>query len=96
MSDGQKLPYCGGITVIHTPGHICLYLPQSKILITGDEFTVTDGKSLGPVPHFTLDMDMAMNSMKKLTQYDIETVSCYHGGIYHENVNQRIAELVNK
>ena len=40
MADGEDLPYCGGITVIytpgHTPGHICLYHTQSKTLIAGD------------------------------------------------------------
>jgi len=29
LEDGEELPFCGGITVIHTPGHtpghICLY-----------------------------------------------------------------------
>ena len=28
-------------------------------------------------------------------KYDIETVICYHGGIYNDNVNKRIAELAN-
>jgi len=40
LIDNQELPYCGGIRVIHTPGHtpghISLYLKQSKILVAGD------------------------------------------------------------
>ena len=36
LIDGQELPYCGGIRIIHTPGHtpghISLYLKQSKTL----------------------------------------------------------------
>ena len=34
-------------------------------------------------------------SIQKLMQYDIETVICYHGGMYSGNANKRIAELAN-
>jgi glyoxylase-like metal-dependent hydrolase (beta-lactamase superfamily II) len=40
-------------------------------------------------------MDLALKSLKKLTQYDIETVVCYHGGVYKKNANKRLAELAN-
>jgi glyoxylase-like metal-dependent hydrolase (beta-lactamase superfamily II) len=97
VADGEELPYCGGITVIFTPGHtmghICLYLKQSKTLITGDEMNVVEGRLLGPNPEHSYDMDAAAKSLEKLTRYDIETVVCYHGGLYRENANQRIAEL---
>lgn len=99
VADGETLPYCGGITVIftpgHTPGHICLYLNQSKILITGDALTAADGKLFGPNPQATYDMDTALKSLKKLTQYDVEMVICYHGGVYRDNTNRRLAELAN-
>jgi glyoxylase-like metal-dependent hydrolase (beta-lactamase superfamily II) len=97
VEDGEVLPYCGGITVIftpgHTPGHISLYLNRSKTLITGDALVAVNGELLGPNPQFTPDMQTALKSLKKFTKYDIETVICYHGGVYKENANQRIAEL---
>lgn len=97
VGDGELLPFCGGITVIHTPGHtpghICLYHTSSKTLITGDALNVVDGKLVGPNPGFSADMDTAMKSVKKLTEYDIETAVCYHGGVYKDNVNVRIKEL---
>lgn len=31
-----------------------------------------------------------------LAEYDIETVICYHGGMYDNNVNKAIKELYNK
>jgi glyoxylase-like metal-dependent hydrolase (beta-lactamase superfamily II) len=99
VADGEELPFCGGITVIHTPGHtpghISLYHQPSKTLIAGDALVVVDGQLSGPVPQHTLDMDVAIQSLKKLTQYDIEAVICYHGGLYREDVNRRIAELAN-
>lgn len=48
---------------------------------------------IGPRPQHAFDKDAALESIKKLTQYDIEKVICYHGGIFKDNVNQRIAEL---
>lgn len=97
LSDGEFLPYCGGITVIHTPGHtpghICLYLHQSKTLIAGDALDVIDGQLFGPKPGLSADEPLANKSVKKFTQYDIDTVICYHGGVYRDHVNQRILEL---
>ncbi|CAM3923328.1 MBL fold metallo-hydrolase [Alicyclobacillus pomorum] len=97
VEDGEVLPYCGGIMVIftpgHTPGHISLYLHESKTLITGDALVAANGELLGPNPEVTPDMETALKSLKKFTKYDIETVICYHGGVYKENANQRLAAL---
>lgn len=97
VEDGEILPYCGGITVVytpgHTPGHICLYHNRSKTLIAGDMLNVENGV-LVHAPRFTcLDKEQYDKSLKKLTMYDIEMVICYHGGLYKENPNRRIAEL---
>ena len=97
LADGEKLPYAGGITVIftpgHTPGHICLFLERSKTLVAGDAMVVIEGQLMGPRPNATPDMDTAIRSLHKLTQYDIGTVICYHGGVYRGQANQRIKEL---
>ncbi len=99
LVDDETLPCCGGIEVIHTPGHtpghICLFLKREKILIAGDAMNIVDGKLLGPAPRFTYDMKRAMDSLRKLTGYDIQTVICYHGGLCQERVNQRIVEIIN-
>ncbi|WP_371320125.1 MBL fold metallo-hydrolase [Chengkuizengella axinellae] len=97
VTDEEELPYCGGIIVIntpgHTPGHISLYHKQSKTLIAGDALIVENGQLLGPDPEHTMNMDLALQSLKKFTTFDIETVICYHGGLYNVNVNKRITEL---
>jgi glyoxylase-like metal-dependent hydrolase (beta-lactamase superfamily II) len=97
IEDGQVLPYCGGITVIftpgHTPGHISLYHQDSKTLITGDAMVADNGKLVGPNPRVTPDMDQANQSLKKLTSFDIETIICYHGGVCTDNVKEQLAGL---
>lgn len=99
VEDGEELPYCGGIIVIytpgHTPGHICLYHKNSRTLIAGDFLNVECGV-LTHAPRFTcLDKEQYGNSLRKLTLYDIQMVICYHGGLYRDNPNTRITELVN-
>ncbi|HEX3046350.1 MAG TPA: MBL fold metallo-hydrolase [Bacillota bacterium] len=99
VSDGEILPYVGGITVVftpgHSPGHICLYLNQSKTLVTGDALTVSEGLLYGPNPQATANLETALESLKKLTKYDIQTVISYHGGVFQDNPNQRIFEIAN-
>ncbi|OVE64848.1 MBL fold metallo-hydrolase [Clostridium diolis] len=99
VKDEENLPYCGGIEVIytpgHTPGHICLYLRKYKALVTGDAMNVVNNELIGPNPEYTFDMEQAMESLKKLTKYDIETVICYHGGVFTKSSNERIAKLAN-
>ena len=99
LSEGEELPYCGGITVVytpgHTPGHICLYIERDKILIAGDALQVQGGVLIQAPQSTNFDSDLSIESLKKITQYDVETVICYHGGIYKDNANKRIEELAN-
>ncbi|WKB35808.1 MBL fold metallo-hydrolase [Terrilactibacillus sp. S3-3] len=54
LKDEERLPFAGGLTVIHTPGHtpghISLYHEPSQTLIAGDALVVQDGQLLGPNP----------------------------------------------
>lgn len=95
--DGEILPLAGGITVIHTPGHspghLSLYHPDSRTLIAADALTVQGGELHGPTPSATPDMKLALSSLTKFAEYKIDTVICYHGGIYRGDANKRIAEI---
>lgn len=96
--DGDVLPYCGGIKVIytpgHTPGHICFYHRDSKTLIAGDEMNIQDHHLTGPNKIHTYDMGEAVKSLQKFIQYDIQNIVCYHGGLYNDNVNKTLCELI--
>jgi|LSQX01.2.fsa_nt_gb glyoxylase-like metal-dependent hydrolase (beta-lactamase superfamily II) len=100
VADGQELPYCGGITAIHTPGHtpghLCLYVKKAKTLIAGDSTVAQDGRLAGPIDLFTVDMQEAYKSLAKLAEYDIENVICYHGGLVRGNIKEQIMELVKR
>lgn len=81
--DGQELPYCGGIRILHTPGHtpghISLYLKRSKILVAGDSMYSVNGVLGGVHAPTTLNIMEAWQSLKKYLNLDIESVVCYHG-----------------
>jgi glyoxylase-like metal-dependent hydrolase (beta-lactamase superfamily II) len=94
LKDGQELPYCGGIRIVHTPGHtpghISLYLKQSKTLVAGDSMYSVNGKLEGIHVPTTLDIKVAQQSLKKYLNLDIDSVVCYHGGLSKENINEQI------
>ncbi|MFD0672742.1 MBL fold metallo-hydrolase [Cohnella sp. GCM10027633] len=100
VADGEILPWCGGIEVVHTPGHmpghISLYLPATRALIAGDAVVIEDGKLNIANPRFTLDIGEAVRSVRRLLGYDIERLVCYHGGLFQGDAKQEIRRLVEK
>ncbi|MBB6693792.1 MBL fold metallo-hydrolase [Cohnella xylanilytica] len=100
LVDGETLPFGGGLTVIHTPGHtpghVALYHRASKTLIAADSLVVAEGRLAGPNPANTPDMEQALKSLRRYAAFDIENVICYHGGLWREEANERIAELAGQ
>lgn len=97
MIDGQELPYCGGILILHTPGHtpghISLYLKQSKILVAGDSMYSVNGMLGGIHAPTTINIKEAQQSLKKYLNLDIESVVCYHGGLSKGSIKIQLQNL---
>lgn len=68
------------------PGHISIYIKDSKTLIAGDALVVEDDKLTIANPQYTLDIISAKNSIKKLLNYEIDKIVCYHGGVYTKDI----------
>lgn len=100
VQDGQVFPWCGGTEVVatpgHLPGHISLYVRESKTLITGDALGVENGELGLANPQYMLDMETAKQSAEKLLHYDIEKVICYHGGVWQGNFPEAIRKALAK
>lgn len=97
LSHEERLDLCGGISVIHTPGHIpdhiCLYLHRYKIVVAGDAM-ILEGETLkGPDPYYTFDMEEAKASLRRLLDYEITGVICYHGGYFSGDVRAVIENI---
>jgi glyoxylase-like metal-dependent hydrolase (beta-lactamase superfamily II) len=100
LADGEILPFAGGMRVIHTPGHtpghIALYLQQSRILIAGDTLRVREGALAPGQPEMNFDQVLSRQSLKKFLPLEIEQVVCYHGGLYRGPVHQALEEILAK
>lgn len=92
VRDGDLLPWCGGCTVVgtpgHTPGHISLFVNQKEILITGDAAALEDGELVIANPQFTLNLEEARRSLDNIKGYGAKQIICYHGGIYIPDVRE--------
>src|SRR5215204_5630009 len=100
LEDGDRLDLAGGTRVIftpgHTPGHLCLYLERSKVLVAGDVLTAEGGHLNGPNPSMTLEMRPAMQSIRRLADLEIDTIVCYHGGVVGEDANGQLRRVIQK
>jgi glyoxylase-like metal-dependent hydrolase (beta-lactamase superfamily II) len=95
VGDGDVLDL-GGIhletvyTPGHSPGSICVYMRESKILFTGDHI-LGIGTTVVDAPDG--DMTQYIDSLKKLLKYDIRMICPGHGPPIHEP-ERKIKELV--
>lgn len=98
LNGEEELPFCGGIKIIHTPGHspghISLYVKESKTLIAGDALICANEKLMGPVPQTTPDMETALTSIKQLLNYEIDQVICFHGGLVKGNIKEQLEQIL--
>ncbi|NTW95524.1 MAG: MBL fold metallo-hydrolase [Erysipelotrichaceae bacterium] len=89
IEDKDILEIAGGVQILWTPGHtlghVSLYHPASKTMITGDALNYRDGILSGPNPRFTHDMDQALASVRKMAQVEISRLFIYHGGLLEKD-----------
>lgn len=82
IKEGDVLDFCGGCNVIktfgHTPGHISLYFPKEKILITGDAAVLINGKPEIPNPEYAYNLEDAEKSFEKIFSLGAEKILYYH------------------
>lgn len=84
LRHGDHFDICGGIEVIHVPGHsvgnLCFYLPKKRLIIAGDTiFGDEEGNLQSPPEKYCLDVKMAEREMKRLLSYDFDALLLSHG-----------------
>jgi glyoxylase-like metal-dependent hydrolase (beta-lactamase superfamily II) len=97
VEDGTVLPVLGGLRVVHTPGHtpgsICLYLEQSRVLFTGDVLQVARGRLTFASAFFSHDHAGARASVERLAALDVDTIALSHYPPWRERPNEALREL---
>jgi hydroxyacylglutathione hydrolase len=104
LEDGEHLELLGGLQVIHTPGHtpgsICLYQPERKLLFCGDTMfnvhPITGKQGLRPAIRMaSCDMKQVYSSLRRLTELEIEMLCPGHGEPILSSAGEQIKELID-
>ena len=82
LADGSRLDVLGGMEVVHCPGHtpgnICLHFPNEGLVVVGDALQYHHGQLELPHPWYTVDMEQAKDSARKLAALDFDTLAFSH------------------
>jgi glyoxylase-like metal-dependent hydrolase (beta-lactamase superfamily II) len=77
----------------HTPGHICVLDVSAGILVAGDAMVGAGGGVGGPDPSFAEDMDLALDSVRKLAGFSYEVALFGHGEPVLEGASAAVSAL---
>ena len=100
LKDHTVLPYCGGVEIIHVPGHSegnsSYYLKKYKAIIAGDTiFGDAEGNLSPPPERYCLDVKQATASMKTLLDYDFDVFIYAHGKDIMKDAKAKVKALVD-
>ncbi len=87
--EGLKVVYTPG----HTPGHVCYYHPERKVLFSGDLFMHTGGRIRNPFALFTPDPVGVEESQRKVAALEIDSVFFGHGEPILEDASSEIRKV---
>jgi glyoxylase-like metal-dependent hydrolase (beta-lactamase superfamily II) len=101
LAHKEKLPFCGGIEIIHVPGHTegnsSYYLPKWKAIIAGDTIFGDENSNLiAPPEKYCLDVKQATREIKRLLNYDFDMLLYTHGKDISKDAKKEVQMLVEK
>jgi len=99
LDDREVVPVCGGVEVIHVPGHsegnCSYYLRKHKAIIGGDTiFGDPEGNLTPPPERYCLDVEQATREMRRLLDYEFDAFIYTHGKDIMKDAKRRVKELV--
>jgi glyoxylase-like metal-dependent hydrolase (beta-lactamase superfamily II) len=99
LEDREVVPVCGGIEVIHVPGHsegnCSYYLRKHRAIIGGDTiFGDPEGNLMPPPERYCLDVEQATREMRRLLDYEFDAFIYTHGKDIMKDAKRRVRELV--
>lgn len=97
FTDGQVIPFAGGIQVVHTPGHspghASYLLQDSGVLITGDAIFNVRGLRW-PIKSFCTDFRMTKQTAVRLAELEYETAAFTHGPHLSDRPREQIRRFL--
>jgi glyoxylase-like metal-dependent hydrolase (beta-lactamase superfamily II) len=100
LKDHTVLPWCGGIELIHVPGHSegnsSYYLKKDKAIIAGDTiFGDENGNLMPPPERYCLDVEQATAEIRRLLDYDFDVFIYTHGKDIMKDAKHKVKALVD-
>ncbi|SHJ15406.1 Glyoxylase, beta-lactamase superfamily II [Dethiosulfatibacter aminovorans DSM 17477] len=77
----------------HTPGHMCLYIRDKKILFSGDHIIFDITPNISPLPGITNSLGCYLKSLEKLKDLEVEHTLSSHRNAMGDD-KKRINELI--
>jgi len=101
FKDGDRFEVAGGMVAYHTPGHTpghtSYYLPERKILFSGDLFFGGEANELALTPkEYTHHTQTALISARRMSGVAITSLLPYHCGPYPKDGSALVKALVRK
>lgn len=100
LEGNEVLEPLGGLRVISTPGHtpgsICLYAAEHKLLFVGDALQRRRRKLRLPAKMVSTDLVAAIASTKKIAALDLEIICFGHGRPLFEDAHGRVTALIRR
>jgi hydroxyacylglutathione hydrolase len=100
LDGGEVLEPLGGLRVVttpgHTPGSICLYAPEPRLLFVGDALQRRRKKLRLPAKMVSTDMEEAIASVKKMAELDLQIICFGHGRPLFKDAHSRLQALIER
>lgn len=86
LADGEEVVY-GGVrmravaTPGHTPGHMCLYLPDARIMFFGDHVLMNSSPNMAPFTGEPDSLGDYLESLRKVAQLPVSLACMGHGAV---------------
>ncbi|MCA9928414.1 MAG: MBL fold metallo-hydrolase [Anaerolineales bacterium] len=100
FSDGDVLPFLGGMQVLatpgHTPDHHSFYSPTAGVLFAGDALNTRNGRIQSSPPRITADKTAATASAMRLLALAPATIACGHGTPSSNHGMDTLMQLFNE
>ena len=98
LRDEDTLDFSREVMVIHTPGHtpgsICFFVPDSRLLVVGDVLEYRFGRLRPPMDVVTQDPRQARASLKRLLDLDFDIMCFGHFNPIRDGAKAALRQLV--
>jgi len=99
LGHGDLIGACGGVEIVHVPGHsdgnLCLYLRGYKTIIAGDTiFGDSEGNLEAPPEKYCEDVVEAWKNLSILADYDFDTLLLSHGRNTMTGAKEKVLKLI--